>query len=173
MSNLYHFEMIFLIRVEILQNADNRTIKNMIRRINKFKEKVKEILDKYAIPTVAKVPIPGTQLVGYHEHPIETSNIVTEDEEVWKKCIDKNIYPIMISNRTTACSYVSFPKKIEDNFDKIKYKLQKYAAKLQLDGEFYAKVYKTERKYKGLIRGYQPTGIKILQTYTGKLKENV
>lgn len=69
-----------------------------------------------------------------------------------------------------ACSYKSFPTKIEDKFDKLKNKLKKHANKLQLDGEFHAKVYETEREYAGLVRGHSAIGVIGLQSYSGRLR---
>jgi len=170
MSNLYHFEMLFLIRIDELKNADKKTVKKMNKRIIKFKEKAKSTLEACAVPISAQLPIPLTQMVGYHESPFQTSNIVAEHQELYEQCFNENISPFFITNRSMACSYKSFPERIENKIEKINSKISKYASKLKLDGEYYAKLYETEREFKGIIQGQKSTGIRVLQSYKGSLR---
>ena len=50
MSNLYHFEMLFLIRIDELKDAGKKNVKKINKRLNAFSAKAKNILDMYAVP---------------------------------------------------------------------------------------------------------------------------
>lgn len=162
MSNLYHFEMLFIIRLDELKDADKKNVKKMNKRLNAFSAKAKNILDTYAVPMSLQSPISFTQMAGYSEQIITFSNIISRDENLQMKCRDSNMYPILLSNQLMASSHKSFPINIEKKIDKIKYKIQKYAIKYNLDGEYYSQLYETE--------GDKPNGIKVIQSYQGILR---
>jgi len=170
MSDLYHFEMLFLIRLDELKDADKKNVKNMNKRLNAFSAKAKNILDTYAVPLSLEFPISFTQMAGCSEQIFVFSNIIFRDDNLQMKCRDSNMYPILLSNQLIASSHKSFPINIEKKIDKIKYKIQKYAIKYNLDGEFYSQLYETEEEYKGIVKRDIPIGIKVIQSYQGILR---
>lgn len=170
MSNLYHFEMLFLIRLEEFKDAAKKNVKKINKRLNAFSAKAKNILDTYAVPLSLEFPISFTQMAGCSEQIFNYSNIIFKDENLQMKCRDSNMYPILLSNQLMASSDKKFPINIEKRIDKIKYKIQKYAIKYNLDGEFYSQLYETEGEYKGLIKRDMPPDIKVIQSYQGILR---
>ena len=109
-------------------------------------------------------------MAGCSEQILIFSNIISRDENLQMKCRDSNMYPILLSNQLMASSHKSFPINIEKKIDKIKYKIQKYAIKYNMDGEYYSQLYETEGEFKGIIKGDIPIGIKIIQSYQGILR---
>ena len=170
MSNLYHFEILFIIRMDELKNSDKKNVKKINKRLNAFSAKTKNIIDTYAVPFSLEVPISFTQIAGCSEKILTYSNIISKDENLQMKCRDSNMYPILLSNQLMASSYKSFPINIEKRIDKIKYKIQKYAMKYNLDGEFYSQIYEIEGENKKIVKINIPIGIKAIQTYQGILR---
>ncbi len=170
MSNVYHFEMVFLIRLDELKDADKKNVKKLNKRLNAFSVKAKNILDTYAVPLSLDFPVSFTLMSGCSEQILNFSNIIFKDENLQKKCKDGNMFPILLSNQLMASSYKSFPINIEKRIDKIKYKIQKYAIKYNLDGEFYSQLYESEEECKEIIKRDMPQGIKVIQSYQGILK---
>ena len=170
MSNLYHFEMLFLIRLDDLKDVDKKSIKKLNKRLNAFSGKAKNILDTYAVPLSLEFPISFTLMTGCSEQILNFSNILFKDENLQMKCKDSDMYPILLSNQLMVNSYKSFPINIEKRIDKIKYKIQKYAIKYNLDGEFYTQLYETGQEYKEIIKRDMPQGIKVIQSYQAILR---
>ena len=170
MSNLYHFEMLFLICLDDLKDVDKKNIKKLNKRLNAFSGKAKNILDTYAVPLSLEVPISFTLMTGCSEQILNFSNILFKDENLQMKCKDSNMFPILLSNQLMVNSYKSFPINIEKRIDKIKYKIQKYAIKYNLDGEFYTQLYETKEEIKKLVKINIPIDIKAIQNYQGLLR---
>jgi len=171
MSNLYHLESLFLINIEKLKDANKKTVKKMHKRINKFKTEIFEIYEAYAVPTKAKLPIPFTQMVGYHEITPMSSLLISENNELIDKMNNENSYPILISNLHMACSYETFPNTYELNKQKIKFEIYKIAKKLELEGEMYTKLYETIRESKSIIQGYENKDVRVLSNYEGRFND--
>jgi len=168
--NLYVFEMLFLIQIDELKHADKKEVKKKNKKIKKFETMVIETLNIHAKPHLAVFPLGESVEVQYAQYPLDAS-IICSDEQIISKCNNENIFPLVISNITYACPYKKFPKKIEDKIDKIKNKIQKHASKYDLEGEYYARLYESEREYKGWVTGHKQTGeINTIKSFDGGLK---
>jgi hypothetical protein len=172
-KSLYHLEMLFLIPIDELKNADRKTIKKKNKQINKFSENAKNILEAHAVSTISKLPIPGTSMVGYYPIRFEESILANEFKDIQEKCLSDNYYPIALTNRTMASRDKNFPNLIEKRFEKLMAEFEKFAKKRQIDFDMNCQVYETEREYQGLIKGSKPIGMNIVLTYTRSFKRNV
>lgn len=173
MANLYHLEALFLIRIDELKNADKKIVKKKNKLIKKFLDKAGETLNVHAVPTLAKIPLPFTPIVNYVILPFQESILTNEYKDIYEKCVNENYYPVLFTNRPMASNNKKFPNLIQLEIERMKMKFQFYANKFQLDIDFYAQVYETEREHQGFIKGEKPTGMKVVQSYTGSFRKNV
>jgi len=138
MKDLYTLDILFLIEVDDVNSENKKMIRKFANRLDKFKLKTKEILDR----NLGEDPVLIGNLVTFHEDSFDNS-LIPKETGIFERCISDSIMPILFTNRTAASSSDSFHQELVKNIDVIKAQIEAVANKFELSGEYIGKVFKS------------------------------